>query len=107
MQGSEIMFQGKTVFLNNTVSYGGAIQAVESQIYIQGKGNFTKNLATVNGGALALAEGSVYILLTQLFLPLLKTLQILLEGRYMLTIIVYTVLNWIPWLYRSSIRGLS
>ena len=61
---SEIMLQG-TVFSNNSASYGGAIQALDAKINITGNDSFTQNLATVNGGALALAEGSgVYILET-------------------------------------------
>ena len=55
---SEIMLQG-TVFSNNSASYGGAIQALDAKINITGNDSFTQNLATVNGGALALAEGSV------------------------------------------------
>ena len=63
---SEIMLQG-TVFSNNSASYGGAIQALDAKINITGNDSFTQNLATVNGGALALAEGSVvYICKTTL-----------------------------------------
>ena len=63
---SEIMLQG-TVFLNNSASFGGAIQALDAKINITGNDSFTQNLATVNGGALALAEGSVvYICKTAL-----------------------------------------
>ena len=59
---SEIILQG-TVFSNNSASYGGAIQAVDAKINITGNDSFTQNLATVNGGALALAEGSVVYLI--------------------------------------------
>ena len=53
------MLQGRTVFSNNNASYGGAIQAFEANINVTGSVDFTKNLATVNGGALALDGYSV------------------------------------------------
>ena len=59
---SGIMLQG-TVFSNNSASYGGAIQALDAKINITGNDSFTQNLAEVNGGALALAEGSVVYLI--------------------------------------------
>ena len=52
-----------TVFSNNSASYGGAIQALDAKINITGNDSFTQNLAEVNGGALALAEGSVVYLI--------------------------------------------
>ena len=61
------MLQGRTVFSNNNASYGGAIQAFEANINVTGSVDFTKNLATVNGGALALDGYSVvYIFETAL-----------------------------------------
>ena len=61
------MLQGRTVFSINNAPYGGAIQAIEANINVTGSVDFTKNLATVNGGALALAGGSVvYIFETAL-----------------------------------------
>ena len=55
---SGIMLQG-TVFSNNSASYGGAIQALDAKINITGNDSFTQNIVEVNGGALALSEGSV------------------------------------------------
>ena len=50
------MFQGNMTISTNNATYGGAIHAIEARINITGN---SKNLATLNGGALALAGGSV------------------------------------------------
>ena len=72
MQRSEIMFQGNTTFSNNTASYGGAIQAIEANVNVTGNVDFTKNLATVNGGALALDGDSVVYIFETAFLTFVE-----------------------------------
>ena len=49
----------ETQHFQTTAYYGGAIQAFEANINVTGNVDFAKNLATVNGGTLALAGGSV------------------------------------------------
>ena len=67
MLQSEIMLNG-TVFSNNSASYGGAIQAIDAKINITGNDSFTQNLATCNGGALAIDSDSVVYISEPAFL---------------------------------------
>ena len=69
---SEIMLQGRTVFSNNNASYAGAIQAIEANVNVTGSVDFTKNLVRVNGGALALAGGSVVYIFEKSFLSFVE-----------------------------------
>ena len=70
----QIMFQGNMTISTNNATYGGAIQAIEATINFTGNFNFSKNLATLIGGALALAGGSVIYIFEPAILHFLENI---------------------------------
>ena len=72
--------QGNMTISTNNATYGGAIQAIEATINITGNCNFSKNLATLTGGTLALAGGSVIYIFEPAILHFLENIADSLGG---------------------------